>query len=82
MRMGERIRNERIRQGRTLRDVADCVGVSTVYVMDIERGNRIPATDVVDRICAELGMPSEDYLLEVLNAKMPTGYRVVKEGVS
>lgn len=39
---GARLRALRKAAGKTMRDVADDLGVSTVYVSDVERGNRAP----------------------------------------
>jgi transcriptional regulator with XRE-family HTH domain len=39
---GGRLRTLRKQSGKTLHDVAEALGVSVVYVSDIERGNRKP----------------------------------------
>lgn len=41
-RFGEALRKARREAGRTLRDVANVLGVSVVYVSDVERSNRRP----------------------------------------
>lgn len=53
---GERLRELRKRAGKTLGDVADVLGVSVVYVSDVERGNRAPLRpDLVDKVADALG---------------------------
>ena len=41
-RFGEALRKRRRETKRTLSDIADVLGVSVVYVSDVERGNRRP----------------------------------------
>ena len=41
-RFGDALRSERRNAGKTLGDVAKLLGVSVVYVSDVERGNRRP----------------------------------------
>ena len=41
-RFGDALRKTRRRAGKTLGDVAKLLGISVVYVSDIERGNRRP----------------------------------------
>ena len=41
-RFGDALRKQRREAGRTLGDVAQLLGVSVVYVSDVERGNRRP----------------------------------------
>ena len=41
-RFGDALRRTRQKAGRTLGDVAKLLGVSVVYVSDVERGNRRP----------------------------------------
>jgi len=47
-RFGDALRRHRRKAGKTLRDLADLLGVSIVYISDVERGNRNPLTN--DRI--------------------------------
>lgn len=79
MTIGAKIRETRLAQRRTMKDVAAAVGISSVYLMDIEKGSRLPANGMIDLVCRELGLESGNYMLEILNAKMPPGYRVIRE---
>lgn len=49
------LREIRTTAGKTLKDVADAVGVSECYVSQIETGARKPSVDVAKRIAAVLG---------------------------
>ncbi|MGP3632663.1 helix-turn-helix domain-containing protein [Streptomyces sp. 24-1644] len=51
---GERIRERRIRLGRTQAAVAGLCGISTDYLSRIERGLKNPSSDVAARLAAEL----------------------------
>lgn len=42
---GEKLRNLRIENKKTLKDLADELGVSVVYISDVERGRRSPLSD-------------------------------------
>jgi transcriptional regulator with XRE-family HTH domain len=51
LRFGEVLRKLRRKDGNTLGDLAELLGVSTVYVSDVERGNRNPfSTDKILKI--------------------------------
>lgn len=53
---GERLRALRKKADRTLGDVAEVLGVSVVYVSDVERGNRPPLRpDLIDKVAVVLG---------------------------
>lgn len=53
---GERLRALRKKAGKTLGDIAEGLGVSVVYVSDVERGNRPPLRpDLIDRAAGLLG---------------------------
>lgn len=48
---GNFLRSKRKEAGRTLKDLARCLGISVAYLSDIERGNRAPLpTDQLERI--------------------------------
>jgi transcriptional regulator with XRE-family HTH domain len=58
---GERLRELRKKANLTLGDVADNLGVSVVYVSDVERGNRPPLRpDLIDKIAAVLKSDATD----------------------
>jgi transcriptional regulator with XRE-family HTH domain len=52
---GERLRALRKKADKTLGDVAKVLGVSVVYVSDVERGNRPPLRpDLIDKVAVVL----------------------------
>lgn len=53
--LGERIRQQRRREGRTQTVVAGLAGITAEYLSQIERGLKTPSHDVLARIAAELG---------------------------
>jgi transcriptional regulator with XRE-family HTH domain len=63
--LGEALRRHRIRQGRTLRDVAAAATVSLGYLSEIERGQKEASSELLAAVCAALGVPMSDLLREV-----------------
>ncbi|MGO8993895.1 MAG: helix-turn-helix domain-containing protein [Polyangiaceae bacterium] len=58
---GERLRELRKKAEMTLGDVAENLGVSVVYVSDVERGNRPPLRpDLIDKIAVVLKSDATD----------------------
>ena len=56
MTLGDRIREERIKKGRTLRELAKHLGVTPSYLSDIENDRRVPAETVIMKISQALGI--------------------------
>ncbi|WSY37145.1 helix-turn-helix domain-containing protein (plasmid) [Streptomyces sp. NBC_00887] len=54
---GERIRERRLRMGRTQAAVAGPCGITTDYLSEIERGLKIPSSQVIARLSTELQVP-------------------------
>lgn len=67
--LGLRVRALRSASGLTLVGLADLCGVSRAYLSDIERGNRLPALDVLDKVAAALGLS----VVELLAGVYPWG---------
>jgi DNA-binding Xre family transcriptional regulator len=63
--IGAVLRRLRLRQGRTLRDVADAAGVSMPYLSEIERGRKEASSEILAGICRALGIGLPDLLEEV-----------------
>jgi transcriptional regulator with XRE-family HTH domain len=62
-RFGQRLRQARERNGMRLKDLADALGWSVVYLSDIELGRRNPpATDKIFALAALLHEPTEEFL--------------------
>ncbi len=66
--MGASLRRRRQAQGRTLREVAQAAGVSLTYLSEVERGLKEASSEVLEAICAALGVVLSDLLFEVAEA--------------
>lgn len=60
--IGDVLREERLRQGRTLADVADEAAVSLPYLSEIERGTKDVSSDVLHVVHAALGLELREVL--------------------
>jgi hypothetical protein len=54
--VGEVLRDERHRQGRTLADVAEAAAVSLQYLSEVERGTKEVSSDLLDAVHTALGL--------------------------
>lgn len=62
--IGGVLRRLRLRQGRTLREVAESAGVSVPYLSEVERGRKEASSEVLAAICRALGIHLSDLLEE------------------
>lgn len=62
--IGGVLRRVRLRQGRTLREVAQAAGVSLPYLSEVERGRKEASSEVLAAICRALGIHLSDLLEE------------------
>ncbi|ADL44212.1 helix-turn-helix domain-containing protein [Micromonospora aurantiaca (nom. illeg.)] len=62
--IGGVLRRTRLRQGRTLREVALAAGVSLPYLSEVERGRKEASSEVLAAICRALGIHLADLLEE------------------
>lgn len=62
--IGGVLRRVRLRQGRTLREVAQAAGVSLPYLSEVERGRKEASSEVLAAICRALGINLSDLLEE------------------
>ncbi|WP_405675949.1 helix-turn-helix domain-containing protein [Streptomyces sp. NBC_01511] len=69
--VGAALRRARLRQGRTLRDVADRAQVSLPYLSEIERGRKEPSSEVLAAVCRALGLHLVD-LVGALHSDLST----------
>lgn len=63
--LGEVLRSQRMRQGRTLRQVSADARVSLGYISEIERGQKEASSELLGALCEALDMPLSDVLREV-----------------
>lgn len=66
--LGEILRAQRMRQGRTLRQVSADARVSLGYISEIERGQKEASSELLASICAALDVPLSEILSEVSDA--------------
>ncbi len=66
--LGEVLRSQRMRQGRTLREVSADARVSLGYISEIERGHKEASSELLASICAALDVPLSAILSEVSDA--------------
>ena len=66
--LGEVLRSQRMRQGRTLREVSADARVSLGYISEIERGHKEASSELLASICAALDVPLSEILSEVSDA--------------
>ena len=63
--IGEVLRRERQRQGRTLREVSGAARVSLGYLSEVERGQKEASSELLAAICGALDLPLSFVLREV-----------------
>jgi transcriptional regulator with XRE-family HTH domain len=78
--IGGVLRRIRLRQGRTLREVAAAAGVSLPYLSEVERGRKEASSEVLAAICRALGIHLSD-LLEQARDELRRMERRVPAGV-
>ena len=66
--LGEVLRAQRMRQGRTLREVSADARVSLGYISEVERGQKEASSELLASICAALDVPLSEILSEVSDA--------------
>jgi transcriptional regulator with XRE-family HTH domain len=66
--IGASLRRHRQSQGRTLREVAQAAGVSLTYLSEVERGLKEASSEVLEAVCAALGVVLSELLFEVAAA--------------
>jgi transcriptional regulator with XRE-family HTH domain len=55
--VGEALRQERVAQGRTLREVSKAARVSLGYLSEVERGQKEASSELLAAICRALELP-------------------------
>jgi transcriptional regulator with XRE-family HTH domain len=66
--LGEVLRAQRMRQGRTLRQLSADARVSLGYISEIERGPKEASSELLASLCAALDVPLSEILAEVSDA--------------
>ena len=73
--LGDVLRRQRQRQGRTLREVSSSARVSLGYLSEVERGQKEASSELLAAICAALDLPLS-VVLNVVSEKMASYERV------
>lgn len=60
--LGESLREERVAQGRTLRDISADARVSLGYLSEVERGQKEASSELLASICSALEVPLSSVL--------------------
>ena len=63
--LGRTLRDRRLRQGRTLREVSAAARVSLGYLSEVERGQKEASSELLASICRALGVRLSDVLRDV-----------------
>nr|WP_250324615.1 helix-turn-helix transcriptional regulator [Williamsia sp. CHRR-6] len=69
--LGATLRSARLRQERTLKDVADRAGVSMTYLSEVERGRKEASSEVIGAVTRALGGDLIDLLTEMTALAVP-----------
>jgi transcriptional regulator with XRE-family HTH domain len=67
--IGESLREERMAQSRTLREVSQAARVSLGYLSEVERGQKEASSELLAAICAALDLPLS-VILNLVSEKM------------
>ena len=67
--IGESLREERVGQARTLREVSKAARVSLGYLSEVERGQKEASSELLAAICSALDLPLS-VILSVVSEKM------------
>src|SRR5258707_6091698 len=62
--LGDVVREARINQGRTLRQVSDAARVSLGYLSEVERGRKEPSSELLSAICDALDVSLSQLLVD------------------
>ena len=63
--LGDVLRRQRTRQGRTLREVSTTARVSLGYLSEVERGQKEASSELLASICTALDVPLSTVMREV-----------------
>ncbi|OBH26677.1 transcriptional regulator [Mycobacterium sp. E342] len=78
--IGDVLREARMTQGRTLREVSDSARVSLGYLSEVERGRKEPSSELLNAICDALQVPLSSVLIDA-GERMAGVERVLADGL-
>ncbi|CAA9405306.1 MAG: hypothetical protein AVDCRST_MAG75-2399 [uncultured Propionibacteriaceae bacterium] len=73
--IGESLREERVGQGKTLREISKTARVSLGYLSEVERGQKEASSELLAAICGALDLPLS-MVLHVVSEKMASYEKV------
>lgn len=80
--IGESLREERITQGKTLREVSKGARVSLGYLSEVERGQKEASSELLASICAALDLPLSVVLSSVSEKMAVLEHKAAHERVT
>lgn len=78
--LGDVLRQHRLRQGRTLREVSAAARISLGYLSEVERGQKEASSELLTSICEALTIRLSDVLRDV--AEQVAGFEVAAPAAS
>ena len=66
--VGAILRRARLRQGRTLQEVASAARMSTAYLSEVERGRKEASSEMLAAVCTALGIRLVDLVAQAHDA--------------
>ncbi|MFY0407703.1 helix-turn-helix domain-containing protein [Solicola sp. PLA-1-18] len=63
--VGDVLRQRRLAQGLTMREVSSRARVSLGYISEVERGQKEPSSELLASLCGALGVPLSQVLRDV-----------------
>ena len=79
--IGESLREERVAQGRTLREVSKMAQVSLGYLSEVERGQKEASSELLAAMCAALDLPLS-VVLNLVSEKLALIETTAHQGVT
>lgn len=76
--LGTSLREQRMAQGRTLREISATARVSLGYLSEVERGQKEASSELLAAICAALDVPMSQ-VLSMVSEKMAFQERAVRQ---
>lgn len=72
---------KKYRGKKTLKEIGDEIGISVAYLSDIEKGNRFPSKDKLDKLIEVFNLKNEekDKLYDLVAKESPNKYKVSED---
>lgn len=70
--IGDVLKDLRLEQGKTLRDISGSARVALGYLSELERGQKEASSEVIDALAEALGVPTYQIVVEAGYRMMPS----------